>query len=100
MGDQHEVLPTGQDLVDGGELAGKAERLTHLRGLGGDVVPVDSRCAAVGLEQCGQDLDNSGLAGTVGAEQGEDGARGDAQIDAPEYRVVAVGLGEPGNLDS
>jgi hypothetical protein len=32
-------------------------------------------------------------------EQRKDGARGDAQIDAPEYSVVAIGLGEPGDLD-
>ena len=99
LGDQDEVLPSGEDLVDGGELAGEADRLAHLRGLGGDVVPVDGRSSAVGLEQRGQDLHHRGLAGTVGAEQGEDGARRNAQIDAPEHRVVAEGLGEPGDLD-
>ena len=83
LGDEHEVLPPGEDLVDGGELAGEADRLADLRGLGGDVVPVDGGGAAVGPEQRGQDPHRGGLAGAVGAEQGEDGARGDAQVDAP-----------------
>ena len=43
LGDQHEVLPPGEDLVDGGELPGEADRLADLRGLGGDVEAVDAR---------------------------------------------------------
>ena len=32
-GDQHEVLPPGEDLVDGRELPGEADRLPHVRRL-------------------------------------------------------------------
>jgi len=99
FGDEYQVLPPGEDLVDGGELSGQADRLAYLRGLGGDVITVDGGGPAVGPEQGGQNLHRRGLAGAVGAEQGQDGARADAQIDALEHRVVAVGLGESGDLD-
>jgi hypothetical protein len=69
------------------------------RWLGGNVVPVHPGGASVGFEQRGQDLHHGGFAGAVGAEQGKDGARGDAQIDAPQYRLVTVRLGEPDNFD-
>jgi Metallo-beta-lactamase superfamily len=51
LGDQHEVLPPGEDLVDGGELSGEADRLADLRGLRGDVASVDGCTPAVGLER-------------------------------------------------
>ena len=98
-GDEHEVLPPGEDLVDGGELSGEADRLPHLGRLRGDVVPVDGDGPAVGLEQRGQDPHHGRLAGSVGAEQGEDAAPRHAEVDAAEHRVVAVGLREPGDLN-
>jgi len=97
--DEYEVLPPGENFVDRGELSGEADRFAHLGRLSHDVVSVDGCFTAVGLKQRGQDLHHSRFPGAIGAEQGEDGARGDAQIDAPEYRVVAVGLNEPSNLD-
>ena len=41
-GDQHEVLPPGEDLVDGRELPGEADGLPHVRRLRGDVEAVDA----------------------------------------------------------
>jgi len=35
----------------------------------------------------------------IGAQQREDGAGVDDQIDAPQYRSVVEGVGEPGDLD-
>jgi hypothetical protein len=43
--------------------------------VGGDGEAVDAGRPGVGLEQRGQDSDDGGLAGAVGAEQGEDAAR-------------------------
>ncbi len=99
LGDEHEVLPPGEDLVDGGELPGQADGLADLRRRGGDVVAVDRGRSAVGPQQRGQDPHHRRLAGAVGAEQGVDGAGRDAQVDAREHRVVAVGLGESADLD-
>ncbi len=50
-GDEDEVLPSGEDLVDGCELPGEADRLPHVCGLGRDVEAVDARRAGVGLQQ-------------------------------------------------
>jgi hypothetical protein len=48
-GDEHEVLPPAEDLVDGGELSREAERLPHLRRLRGDVEAVDVAAPASAL---------------------------------------------------
>ena len=43
LGDQHEVFPPGERVVDGGELAGQADRLPHPRRVAGHVEAVDDR---------------------------------------------------------
>ena len=48
----------------------------HPVGIGDDVVAGDADLAGVGRDQRGQDLHHRGLAGAVGAEQGEDRALG------------------------
>ncbi len=63
------------------------------------LVARDRRAAAVRADQRGQDLDHGGLAGAVRAEQREDGAALDVQVDALEHLVVAVGPAQPGCLD-
>ena len=87
VGHEQEVLLAGEQVVDRGELAGDADGLAHRVGLGGDVVAGDPHGAAVGADQRGEDLDRCGLAGAVGAEQREDGAFGDVQVDAVEDPV-------------
>jgi hypothetical protein len=47
LGDQHEVLPPGEDFVDGRELSGEADGLPHVRRLLGDIEPVDASGACV-----------------------------------------------------
>ena len=81
-GDQHEVLPSAEDLVDGRELSGEADGLPHVRTLHGDIEAVDGGCSRVGLEQRGQDLHDRCLAGPVRTEQGEDAASRDVEVDA------------------
>jgi hypothetical protein len=55
----------------------------------------DAHVAAVSGEQRGEDLDGGRLAGAVGAEQREDRALGDVQVDPFEDRLVAKDLRSP-----
>ena len=99
VGHEAEVLASGEELVDGGELTGDAEGASHGVGRRGDVVTGDAGPAAVGADEGGQDADDGRLAGAVGAEKGVDGARRDGQVDAPEDLVVVVLLDQAGGLD-
>src|SRR5262249_20945366 len=49
-GDQDEVLPPAEDLVDRRELPGETDRLAHLSGLRRDVETVDPGYSCVGLQ--------------------------------------------------
>ena len=76
-GDQHEVLPPAEDLVHGGELPGQADgRRAPAPAALATSKPSTVAVPRVGPEQRGQDPHQRGLAGAVGAEQGEDAARG------------------------
>jgi hypothetical protein len=91
-GDQQEVLPPAEELVDGGELSGEADGLPHLGGLGGDVEAVDPGRPGVGLEQRGQDLHDRGLARPIGAEQGEDATGRHLEVRAAQHPQLLVRL--------
>src|SRR5262249_36633321 len=73
-GDQHEVLPPAEDLVDGRELPGKANGLAHARRPRVDIEAVDTGCPGVRLEERGQNLHDRRLARAIRAEQGENTA--------------------------
>jgi len=90
--DQYEVLPTAEDLVHGGELAGQAEGLPHVSGLRGDVEPVDVGRPRIRLEQSGKDPHDGGLAGAIRAEQGEDATPLHLEVDAAQDVDVLVRL--------
>ena len=94
-GHEAQVLDAGQQLVDRRELPGEADRRADLGGLRDHVLAGDVRGAGVGLQQRGQDADGRGLAGAVGAEEGEHLARCDVEVDAVEHGEVAVGLAQP-----
>jgi hypothetical protein len=96
---EDEVLLTGEELVDGGVLAGDADRGAYRVGVTGQVMARDAYLAAVGADERGQDLHHGGLARAVGAEQREDRSLGDLQIDAVEHDLVAVRLAQPGRHD-
>jgi hypothetical protein len=98
-GDHHEVLPPGQDLVDGRELPGEADGLSHVSRLRSDIEAVDAGSARVGLEQCGQDVDDRGLAGAVGAEECEDAPARHVEVHTREHLQVLVGLPQSVDLD-
>ncbi len=80
--DQLKVLPSGEQLVHGGVLAGKPDHGTEPLRVPDDVVPGDRGLAAIRFEQCAQDPHQGGLAGAVGAEQPENRTRPGRQADA------------------
>src|SRR4029453_17175440 len=92
--DQDEVLAPAELLVHGGELPGEADRGAHRVRVLDYVVPQDPGGAGVGPEQGGQHAQGGGLAGTVGAEHPEDGARADGQVDAVDGACLAEVLDE------
>ena len=94
VGHQDQVLAPGEQVVDGRELPGHADRGAHAVGVGGDVVAGDGQLAGVGADQRREDLDHRGLAGAVGAEQGEDRPLGDVEVDVVEHEVVAERLAQ------
>src|SRR6266545_2346353 len=97
--DHLDVLPAGEDLVDGGGLARQADAGAHAIGVGADVDARDAGAAGVGLEQGGEHADEGGLAGAVGAEQAVDAAGRDGEAEAVQRADLAEVLGEPLDLD-
>ena len=91
---EREVLVTREVLVDRRVLAGEADATAHLVRVGRDVDPGDLGPAGRGLEDRGEDADGGGLAGTVRAEQTEDGAGGYLERHALQCVHVAVVLHE------
>ena len=99
VGHQDQVLLAGEQAVHGRELPGDADRRADRVGIAGRVLARHPELAAVGADQGREDLDDRGLAGAVGAEQREDRALGDVEVDAVEHEVVAVGLAQAGRCD-
>ena len=97
--DHLEVLEAGEVLVDGGVLAREADAGAQRRRFVDHVEPGDARAARVRLEQGGEDAHRRRLAGTVGAEQAEDGALLRVEVDAVEGDDFSVGLGEASGGD-
>lgn len=93
---EEHVLLAGDQTVHGGELPGDTDRGPYGLRFGGQVVAADADVAGAGVggDEGGEDLDDGGLAGAVRAEQCEDGACRDAQVDPVEDAFVAVGLAE------
>ena len=92
LADHLEVLEAGQVLVDRGVLAGEPDLRAQRRGIALHVEPYDARAAPVGLEQRGEDSHHCGLAGPVGAEQGEHAAGAGGEVDAAQRAHRAVRL--------
>jgi len=102
VGHQEQVLLAGEEVVDGGELAGDADHLAHRVRVAGHVMARDPHLAAVGAvgaDQGGQDVHRGGLAGAVGAEQREDGSLRNVQVDAVQHDLIAERLAQLGCLD-
>ena len=71
-------------------------RRADLRRSRDDVEAGDARRALGRLEQRRQDADGGGLAGAVVAEQPEDGAGGDVEVEVAQRPEVAEALAEAG----
>ena len=98
-GDQHEVLPPAEDLVDGRELPGEADGRPHVRSLRGDIEAVDAGRPRVALEQRGQDFHDRGLARPVRAEQGEDATPLHVEVHATQHMQLLVRLLQTLHMD-
>ena len=85
-----QVLPAGQVLVDGRVLAGQADDRAQLLGLAHDVEAADGGAPGVGPQQGGEDAHRRRLAGAVRAEQPEDAALGDGQVEPVERAHLAL----------
>ncbi|OLT12899.1 hypothetical protein BJF78_23060 [Pseudonocardia sp. CNS-139] len=94
LADHDEVGEPGQLLVDAGVLAGEGDPTADLAGVAHHVEPRDPRGAGVRAQQRGEDPDQGGLAGAVGAEQAVHPSAGDGEPDAVERRGRPVPLGQ------
>ena len=92
--DEPQVLAAGEVLVDRGVLPGETDALAHRLRVVGDVEAEHLGPATVGTEDGREDAHGGGLAGTVGAEQAEDRARRDGQVDAAQGLDLAEALGQ------
>jgi hypothetical protein len=96
---QQQVLPAGEQVVDRRELAGHPDgRADEIR-LGAHIVATHAHLARAGRDEGGQDLDCGGLARAVRAEQREDRALWDRQVDAIQHPPAAERLAEPPGRD-
>ena len=99
------VQPAGDAQVLGdGERREHAAAARHLRHAArgdlvrrrvGDLAPVEDHRAAVGLDHAGDRLQQRRLAGAVRAEQRDDLALVDLEVDAEQHLHAAVGDVEP-----
>jgi hypothetical protein len=87
-----EVLLPRQEIVDGGELAGQADRTLHADRVVDQVVTGDPRGSLVRPHQSGQDPHHRGLARSIWAEQGEHGPRLDGEVHTTEHAMASERL--------
>jgi hypothetical protein len=97
--DQHQVLDPGEALVDRRVLPGQGDELPHLVGLRDDVVAADGGVALVGAQQGGEDPHRGGLAGAVGAEDGQHRPGAGRQLGAGQGCGLAEALDQAFRLD-
>jgi hypothetical protein len=97
--DHLQVFVAGQVLVDGGILPRQPDDAADLLRMVQDVDAHDRDPAVIRLQQGGQDPNAGGLARAVGAEQPEDGALGDGQVEPVQRVHVVIQLDEVFHLD-
>ena len=87
-----EVLLAGLQRIQRGVLPGEADGPADLMPVLDHVESRDPDIAGIGPRQGREDPNRRGLAGSVGAEKGEDGAAVNLQVDAGENGVRAISL--------
>jgi AcrR family transcriptional regulator len=92
---QQKVLPSCEQLVDRGVLAGQTDRAAHVGRLAGDVVAVDTDPSRVEGKQRGQNPYQRRLPGPIGTKQPEDRPARDRQVDPLEDRPGPEALAQP-----
>ena len=98
-GEEVEVLPHAQVVVDAVEVGHVADAAPDLDRVGGHRDAGDVRLARGRSEQGGQDLHRRRLAGPVRADQPEDLAMADDEVQAGDGELVVVALHEAAGLD-
>ena len=96
VGHQAEVLLAGEQVVDGGELPGDADRGANRVGFAwpGRARRRATSPPSAGMQR-GEDVDGGGLAGAVRAEQGEDRSLRHGQVEAVEHEWSPKDLRSP-----
>ena len=92
LGDS-EVLEVGGGLRDDADAGAPGARCPP------GVLPQDGDGAAAAAAQALEDLDDGGLAGAVGPQEGQDGAGRDSEIQVLKDALVPIGLGQATDLD-
>ncbi len=98
-GEEVEVLPDAKVVVDAVEVGHVADAASNLDGVGGDGDAGDERLTRRRSEQRGQDLHRRRLAGPVRADEAEDLAVADDEVEARDGELVVVALHEAAGLD-
>src|SRR6516225_2171107 len=94
-----EVLESGELLIEARILEDDAESFTDFVLLLLWVEPIDLDASACGLHEGGKHFDGGGLAGAVGAEEGEDFTGSDIEGDIVDGCEVCELLGEIADTD-
>src|SRR5437762_3390628 len=95
----NEIFRHGQLGIEAGILEDHAEPRANALGFPLEIVPEHAHSALAGPNQRREDLEQSGLAAAVGAEQSEDLAALDGEADSPQRFALAVAVSEVGDFD-
>src|SRR5690606_33337213 len=97
----HDVGDDGQVAERPGVLEGAGDAgVDHIPGLGaGQVLAVEADRAAVGLDQLGDQPQQGGLAGAVGADHADHLIAADLKADVVDRHQAAEALGQPLDLE-
>jgi hypothetical protein len=96
--DHLQVLAPGHGPLHGRVLAGQPDQLPHPRGVAQRVDAGDRQGPGVGAQQGGDGSDEGGLAGAVGAQQGDHPAGVDHQVKPGQGPGPAEALGKAASL--
>ena len=97
---ESKIFAAGAAFIDTGFLRDAADGAADALGVTEDVDAGDFGFTRIGAGERGEDFDGGGFACAVGAEQSEDGAAGDGEVEAVErFDAIAIGLGEIAHFD-